>query len=534
MNSTSPWYPLRLLIGRGILALAAFGLGLAGMAPSAHAQLYSQDFSGGTAPGWVSVSGDWTVRNEYYWDADLNAQDSSYYNGTKFDTGFTYTSDISLYGNGTGNDTGVVYYYQNSSNYYEIELTAVTSRVELIEHVNSAPGTVVATGSFTASGGSYQTVVVARSGTTTTIQVNGVTAITRTETALTGGGYIGVCDQFGNVRITNITVADTGSPTVSISAPTNNAQVSGSTTVTANASDEYGLTSVQFQLDGVNLGSPVTSAPYTVNWDTTTAANGAHALTAIATNVGGIQSTSSSVAVTVNNGGSLPSGWSNGDIGSPGAAGSASYSNGTYTIQGSGNGMWGTASSFQYAYTQVTGNCTIIAHVESVSAAGDGGWEHGGVMISDSLSPGSTYAAMYSCPNGLSWEARTTANETPIEEKYTTTTTNPYWIELVRSGDNFTAYSSPDGTTWTQYGSAVSITMGSTVYVGLAVSSEVVGDVTTAVIDNVSISTGPTVSITAPADNAEVSGTTAVTASASSGNGIASVQFQLDGANLGS
>ena len=48
-----------------------------------------------------------------------------------------------------------------------------------------------------------------------------------------------------------------------------------------------------------------------------------------------------------------------------------------------------------------------------------------------------------------------------------------------------------------------------------------------------STNTGPTVSITAPAAGATVSGTITVTASASASNGVASVQFQVDGVNKG-
>src|SRR5262249_55792935 len=57
--------------------------------------------------------------------------------------------------------------------------------------------------------------------------------------------------------------ADTSSPTVSLTAPANGATVSGSAvTVSASASDNVGVTSVQFKLDGVNLGAAVMTPPY--------------------------------------------------------------------------------------------------------------------------------------------------------------------------------------------------------------------------------------------------------------------------------
>ena len=76
------------------------------------------------------------------------------------------------------------------------------------------------------------------------------------------------------------TLADTTAPTVSLTAPANGATVSGTINVTATASDNVGVVGVQFLLDGNNLGAEDTTAPYSVSWNTSTATNGAHVLTA--------------------------------------------------------------------------------------------------------------------------------------------------------------------------------------------------------------------------------------------------------------
>src|SRR5262249_39840278 len=60
-----------------------------------------------------------------------------------------------------------------------------------------------------------------------------------------------------------------------------------------------GVASVQFQLDGVNLGSPDTTAPYSVSWDTSTASRGLHTLTAVALDTSGNPTTSAGVSVNV-------------------------------------------------------------------------------------------------------------------------------------------------------------------------------------------------------------------------------------------
>ncbi|MEP6601396.1 MAG: Ig-like domain-containing protein, partial [Nitrospirota bacterium] len=95
---------------------------------------------------------------------------------------------------------------------------------------------------------------------------------------------------------------DTMSPTVAIASPANSATVSGSAAlVAATASDNVGVVGVQFKLDGNNLGSADTTAPYSVTWNTTTATNGTHSLTAVARDAAGNSTTSSAVNVTVNN-----------------------------------------------------------------------------------------------------------------------------------------------------------------------------------------------------------------------------------------
>src|SRR5262249_11825844 len=95
-------------------------------------------------------------------------------------------------------------------------------------------------------------------------------------------------------------------PSVSITTPGNGATVSGTITVSANASDNLGVAGVQFKLDGANVGAEVTTAPYSISWNTTSASNATHTLTAVARDSGGNRTTSAAVTVTVNNGDTTP------------------------------------------------------------------------------------------------------------------------------------------------------------------------------------------------------------------------------------
>ena len=94
---------------------------------------------------------------------------------------------------------------------------------------------------------------------------------------------------------------DTTAPTTSITSPSNGATVSATVSVTASASDNVGVTKVEFYLDGA-LQSTDTTSPYSWSWNTTTATNASHALVAKAYDAANNIGTSSTVNVTVNNG----------------------------------------------------------------------------------------------------------------------------------------------------------------------------------------------------------------------------------------
>ncbi len=94
--------------------------------------------------------------------------------------------------------------------------------------------------------------------------------------------------------------ADTTPPATSLSAPVSGAVVSGTTLVTATASDNVGISKVEFLLDGA-LQSTDIAAPYEWNWNTTATANGAHSLVSKAHDAAGNSSSSAAIPVSVDN-----------------------------------------------------------------------------------------------------------------------------------------------------------------------------------------------------------------------------------------
>lgn len=97
---------------------------------------------------------------------------------------------------------------------------------------------------------------------------------------------------------------DNTPPAVELTAPANGATVSGLVTLSATASDDdSGVDSVSFLVDGATIGND-TTAPFTLDWDSSTVADGSHNLTAIARDKAGNTATSGTITVTSANHGS--------------------------------------------------------------------------------------------------------------------------------------------------------------------------------------------------------------------------------------
>ena len=193
----------------------------------------------------------------------------------------------------------------------------------------------------------------------------------------------------------------------------------------------------------------------------------------------GIHADTENCCITIT---SLPSPWNKCDVGSVGACGDGRCSGSTYTVCGSGADIWNCADEFHYVYQTGSGDCSVVARVSSCQNTDP--WAKAGVMIRESLNAGARQASLFITPgNGLAFQCRTSTGGTSINSN-TTGYSAPYWLKITRSGSTFTAYRSANGSTWTAFGSQ-SITMGSNVYIGLAVCSHDDGTVCTSTFDNV-------------------------------------------------
>jgi len=91
-------------------------------------------------------------------------------------------------------------------------------------------------------------------------------------------------------------------PSVTMTNPSDGATVSGTVAITATATDDNGVTQVEFFVNGTSIGVDTSGESWSASWDTTAYANGSYTLSATATDTAG-KTGSDSVTVTVDNSG---------------------------------------------------------------------------------------------------------------------------------------------------------------------------------------------------------------------------------------
>lgn len=180
----------------------------------------------------------------------------------------------------------------------------------------------------------------------------------------------------------------------------------------------------------------------------------------------------------------LPPNWSHQDVGPVGVKGDASFLNGEYNVIASGTDIWFSVDGFHFAYTPVEGDAEIIARVRSMQFTDP--WAKAGVMFRQDMTPGSKHAMMVVTAGGFSSYQWRPSPNVLMHNTDGPTTTMPYWVKLVRKGDLFSGYISPDGVKWKHIDS-ISVPMPKKLYVGLVVSSHENTELNSVLFDHVKI-----------------------------------------------
>jgi len=180
--------------------------------------------------------------------------------------------------------------------------------------------------------------------------------------------------------------------------------------------------------------------------------------------------------------------WTDTDIGAVGIAGSAALATPTWTIKGSGADIFGTADAFHFNYQLVSGNIVLTTRV--ITQQNTDTNAKAGIMARQDTTAGSVFYHCFFKPGGtVNVEYRLTAGGsasaiTPVTQAI------PEYIKIQNTGTSWSAYTSPDGITWTLItGSTQTLAnLTGTFLVGLTVCSHNNGVLNTSTFDSVTIS----------------------------------------------
>jgi hypothetical protein len=186
---------------------------------------------------------------------------------------------------------------------------------------------------------------------------------------------------------------------------------------------------------------------------------------------------------------SCPGNWICQDVGGPSLAGSETVSGGTWTVQGAGNDIWGTADQFRFDAQAFPADGVFSAHV--VAQINTDPWAKAGLMVRGGASAGAPFYDVFVTPgNGVAVQYRS-AQGASAQEAVQIGGTAPTYLRIARVGIAFSAYTSADGVTWTLIPhSTLSLpNLSGGVLAGLAVTSHYAAALSTVSFDTISAST---------------------------------------------
>lgn len=176
--------------------------------------------------------------------------------------------------------------------------------------------------------------------------------------------------------------------------------------------------------------------------------------------------------------------WLDSDIGNVNLAGEAGWNGSQYSVYGSGADIGATADGFNFLYQAFTGDGAITARIVSQQSTSPSA--KGGVMMRETLASNATFAMLALTPgNGLQFEYRTTTGMSASNSAGPGLTV-PVWLMLSRTGTNFAASVSSDGTNYSPVGQ-VSMNMATNYFVGLADCSHDTNQLNTTGFDSVAV-----------------------------------------------
>jgi len=325
---------------------------------------------------------------------------------------------------------------------------------------------------------------------------------------------------------------DTQAPSVTLTAPAAGATLSGTVTLSAAASDDFGVSRVEFYA-GTALQGTDTTAPFSLSWNTRQAGNGPQALTARAYDAAGNVSRSAAVNVTLSN-----------DLTAPTVAFSAPADGatalGTVTVSATasdnvavtrlelyeGASRLGSDTSAPYSFTWNTRqgpNGARTLTLKAYDAAGNVATVDRTVTVDNDITPPAV--ALATPYTGQAVIGTVTISADVSDDRAVSHVV--FYVGTINVGTDTSAPFSVNYNTRLQTNGAKSITARAFDSSNNQATSAAVS----VTFDN--DLTGPTVAVVTPSAGDKVSGTVTLTAEASDPAGISHVIFYVGSTNVG-
>ena len=174
--------------------------------------------------------------------------------------------------------------------------------------------------------------------------------------------------------------------------------------------------------------------------------------------------------------------WLTTDVGNTAQMGSVKFENKKIVVKASGSDIWDTRDGFNFTYQYINGDCEIITRVDSIEDTHE--WAKAGVMVRETLNGGSknVYFGMTS-RHGAGFQQRPNLDDGTEGFGGKEGIQSPYWVKLIRKGNNFTVMISTNGNVWEEIGKT-QLEMTENVYAGFCVTSHDNNKICTAVFSN--------------------------------------------------
>jgi len=181
----------------------------------------------------------------------------------------------------------------------------------------------------------------------------------------------------------------------------------------------------------------------------------------------------------------LPAPWQHADVGRTKVAGNASFADNTFTLQGSGFGIFGPQDSCHILYQSLQGDGQIIAHVETKSSKIPA---VAGLTFRASLNPDSRhFSIIVNSAGDACAQSRPGLNYGPREVEPAQAR---YWLRLTRKGNTFAAYRSVNGRFWEPAGAPLDLAVDPNLFIGMVVHANANQLLASAAFDHVALIPG--------------------------------------------